>query len=212
LSLSLGLVPTAHAPVDASAPRGTYVEARTASVFAGACHYGGEATTAGREALVAWHVEEGAFDGVDLAGLSIAALVASNANLADGEERRSVVFVDRELDARRTGALLRWLGATRGELLGDVELVRSCALDVQVGEDGYRAVASGIFTLEGAPMPDRACCKMPFQVWYRPFEELTGRLVGRDTVFDVIEPALSAAWSRPDENAAFQGRFGDVRS
>ena len=34
-------------------PAGTYVEARTASVFAGACHYNSELVTAGREALLA---------------------------------------------------------------------------------------------------------------------------------------------------------------
>ena len=33
---------------------GDYVEARTASVFAGACHYNGELVTTGRDAIMAW--------------------------------------------------------------------------------------------------------------------------------------------------------------
>src|ERR671928_228601 len=49
--------------------RGVYVEARTASVFAGACHYNGELTTAGREAVLAWNVKGGSWGGVDLAGV-----------------------------------------------------------------------------------------------------------------------------------------------
>src|SRR5947199_8469525 len=35
---------------------GTYVEARTAEVFAGGCIMNGEAVTTGREALLAWKV------------------------------------------------------------------------------------------------------------------------------------------------------------
>ena len=44
--------------------RGDYVEARTASVFAGACHYNGELTTTGRDALMAWNITAGSWDGV----------------------------------------------------------------------------------------------------------------------------------------------------
>jgi hypothetical protein len=36
--------------------RGDYVEVRTASVFAGACHYNGEVVTTGRDAIMAWNV------------------------------------------------------------------------------------------------------------------------------------------------------------
>ena len=62
------------ARVDAPAPpevRGAFVEARTASVFAGACHYGAEATTGGREAVVAWRFDSGSHLGVNLAGVEI---------------------------------------------------------------------------------------------------------------------------------------------
>src|SRR5690242_16090761 len=45
---------------------GTYVEARTAEVFAGACIVNGEAAMGGREALLAWKVGHGQVDGVPL--------------------------------------------------------------------------------------------------------------------------------------------------
>src|ERR687886_1985957 len=75
--------------------RGDYVEARTASVFAGACHYNGELTTAGREAVLAWNVTSGSWNGVDLAGVRAVAVVGSEANLADSAAaRRSELVVD----------------------------------------------------------------------------------------------------------------------
>ena len=46
--------------------RGDYVEVRTASVFAGACHYNGEVVTTGRDAMMAWNVTSGSWQGVDL--------------------------------------------------------------------------------------------------------------------------------------------------
>ena len=48
--------------------RGDYVEVRTASVFAGACHYNGEVVTTGRDAMMAWNVTSGKWQGVDLSG------------------------------------------------------------------------------------------------------------------------------------------------
>src|SRR5438132_13368473 len=63
--------------------RGDYVEVRTASVFAGACHYNGEITTTGRDALMAWNVTSGKWSGVDLAGVRAVAIVTSEVNLSD---------------------------------------------------------------------------------------------------------------------------------
>src|SRR5918911_1438291 len=75
--------------------RGDYVEARTASVFAGACHYNGELTTTGRDALMAWSVAAGSWDGVSLAGVRAVAGVGSGAKLLDSKAaRRSELVVD----------------------------------------------------------------------------------------------------------------------
>src|SRR5207237_91722 len=49
--------------------QGDYVEVRTASVFAGACHFNGEVVTTGRDALMAWHVTSGSWNATDLTGV-----------------------------------------------------------------------------------------------------------------------------------------------
>ena len=74
---------------------GDYVEVRTASVFAGACHYNGELMTTGREAVLAWQINSGAWQGTDLAGVRVLAVVSADANLADAQAaRRAEVVVD----------------------------------------------------------------------------------------------------------------------
>src|SRR5439155_15710908 len=76
--------------------KGDYVEVRTASVFAGACHYNGEVTTTGREAMMAWNVISGKWNGVDLAGLRAIAVVSADDNLSNAQAgRRSELIMDK---------------------------------------------------------------------------------------------------------------------
>src|SRR6266478_6586226 len=60
---------------------GSYVEARTAEVFAGGCVMNSEGNTEGKEAILAWKVDRGSFNGVSLDGLSVVAALSGNANL-----------------------------------------------------------------------------------------------------------------------------------
>src|SRR4051812_41131753 len=88
-----------------SSVSGSYVEARTAEVYTGGCVMNSEAGTAGKQAVLAWKVDRGSFNGVSLDGLSIVAALSGNANLGIyemGGERavvRSSVFVDQRANA-----------------------------------------------------------------------------------------------------------------
>src|SRR2546421_9883587 len=67
--------------VPAAKITGDYVEARTASVFAGACHYNGELVTTGRDAILAWSFTSGLCNGADLTGLRAMAAVTCDQSL-----------------------------------------------------------------------------------------------------------------------------------
>src|SRR5260370_30106683 len=74
LGLSAALMVGSSACVSAApAVTGDYVEARSCNVYAGPCHFGSEYTTAGREAVMAWHVRRGAYAGQTLDGLTAVA-------------------------------------------------------------------------------------------------------------------------------------------
>lgn len=182
------------------------VEARTASVFAGACHYGGEATTAGREALVAWHVESGSHAGVDLAGVDLVAAIAGEGNLAEPSTvRRSVVYLsDRTTPAQR-GAAEALVRARLGSELGRVLEVAVVPLQAEFEGEGYRIDGGPLFRLEGALLADRACCKMPLAVWYKPIAPIAAPVVGRNEVFRYADARLGSVWERHGENTGFAG-------
>ena len=188
---------------------GHYVEARSASVFAGACHAGGESTTAGREALLAWHFESGARAGVELAGLDLAVVIAGEENLAErGTARASVIYVSDKASPVQREALVSLVKERYAAVIGDVRSVEYVGISASFGEHGsYHVASAGRFDLEGSTLADRACCKMPFHVWYKPFADVNTPIVGCNTNFKLQEPRLSTHISRPGENAAFTGAF-----
>src|SRR6187399_3464346 len=102
LALSAFLVMSGMATLSAGPTtlQGTYVEARTSEVFAGACVVNGEAGTTGREALLAWKVDRGGFNGVSLNGLAVVAAVSGDTNLSVHEiggeiaKTRTALFLD----------------------------------------------------------------------------------------------------------------------
>jgi hypothetical protein len=191
-------------------PHGAYVEARTAAVFAGACHFGGQATTQGRAALLAWQFDGGVHRGVELAGVNVVAVLSATENLADaGVKRRSWIYVSDTALPKTRDAAVEWLRENRAELFGAVQSVRAVPLAVSIEADRYAVRSAVGFTLQGATLPDRACCRMPFSVWYRPFVALEKAIVGHNDEFRVNDRTIDERWSRPDENAAFTGRFGE---
>jgi Protein of unknown function (DUF1326) len=99
----------AASPAWAAPVVGRYVEARTAEVFAGGCIMSSEAETIGRQAVMAWRIDTGVYDGQALDGLHVVAAVSGDRNLGireiGGETPsfvRAVVYVDRRgTDAQR---------------------------------------------------------------------------------------------------------------
>ena len=188
---------------------GRYVEARSASVFAGACHFGAEATTQGREAVLAWQLSGGEIDGVSLAGVEIVAAVRAQANLAEaGAARSSVVYLEEELPEATRRAALTWLQREHAGVLGQVLEVKTGAVEVDCDGERYSVNALDLVRLEGAALPDRACCSMPANVWYAPLVELEGRIVGESELFALSDPDLGPAFERRSENDAFLGAIG----
>jgi len=120
--------------------KGAYVEARTAEVFTGACIMNGEAGTTGREALLAWKVDRGSFNGVALNGLAVVAAVAADANLGVREiggetaNTRTALFVDeRATPAQRTALVSMARHLSKGIVNTVVELTPTAIQFVDEG-------------------------------------------------------------------------------
>ena len=204
LSLAGSLSFTSRA--ETAAIRGEYVEVRTASVFAGACHYNGEITTAGRDAVMAWNVKSGQWRGIDLAGVRAVAIVNAEANLAQESERRAEIIVAADASDAQSLATVEALKSRYMATFGKIVAVRRGDLRFEHEGKTYKVNAGDSVSLNVEAMPDDLCCKMPQLVWYSPLVPLENRKVG------YTKSALSSGsdfdrWQRSGENSAFYGSF-----
>jgi hypothetical protein len=187
---------------------GDYVEARSCSVFAGACHYNGELIIAGHEAVMAWSIASGRWHGVDLTGVKIAAALAADANLGDEHAaRKSQIAIDTAATDAQAAAALDAIQSRYGAALGTIVSVRRTPITFRHEEKQYTVSAGGFVKLFVKGLPNDECCKQPNLVWYTPIVPLQGRKVGYTRDAQYIPGDITDAWQRSGENSAFYGAF-----
>jgi hypothetical protein len=134
LVLSTGTLASAHAAV-----QGAYLEARTADLYGGPCTGSGD--TDANEAILAWRVDEGAWNGVPLAGLSVVVVLRFDDPLGAGESQgaRSVILVDSTAAPEQHAALEELARDSAARVLGEVVRVESAP--IQLAVEPSRALA-----------------------------------------------------------------------
>jgi len=186
---------------------GDYVEVRTASVFAGACHYNGEVVTTGRDAMMAWNVTSGKWQGVDLSNVRALAIVSSDQNLGEtNAARQSEIIIDSKASRTQALALVNALKEKYSASLGNVVEVRSAPIKFERNGRTY-AVLTNEAAINVEAMPNDLCCKMPNLVWYTPLVGLENRKVGYTSKAFYSGKVVGEPWSRSGENSAFYGTF-----
>ena len=187
--------------------RGDYVEVRTASVFAGACHYNGEVVTTGRDAMMAWNVTSGKWQGVDLTGVRVLAIVSADANLSNNNAaRQSEIIIDANASRTQALAMVNALKEKYAASLGNVVEVRSAPISFARNGRTY-AVVTNEAAINVEAMPNDLCCKMPNLIWYAPLVGLENRKVGYTAKALYSGKVVGEPWSRSGENSAFYGTF-----
>lgn len=191
--------------------KGTYVEARTSEVFAGACVVNGEAGTSGREALLAWKVDEGQFNGVPLAGLAVVAAVAGDANLSVheiGGERantRTALFVDARANEAQRKALAAMATSLSKDIIGTV--VETTAVSIEFTDSGHeiRVVTPAARLAVQKHLDHDPTCGN--KQWFGPLSIVDQADMGStdDNMFDGA--SLGTKWSDPNKRSAFFGTF-----
>jgi hypothetical protein len=125
-------------PAGAAGIRGEYVEARTNDVFTGPCFSNAEIYAeiyiTGHQAVMVWKVTEGSYQGVNLAGLSVAAAVKGTSTFdADTEDQaQSVLIVDKSATPRQHEALVALAKALGGDRMKHVVEVKTSPMALTI--------------------------------------------------------------------------------
>ena len=188
--------------------QGEYLEARSVSVYVGACHYGAEYVEGGREATLVWNIRQGTWKGVSLDGLTVVAVVTAQNNLAiDTQTRRSVLYLDEKTTSEQRAALTDLMTTKRSDLLG--EIVSTQNTPIAFAKEGvkYDLRVGEVLTLSVSRYPCQNCTQ-PHQIWYRPLEQLDTPIVGKSTAYCYQDKILSVTWNcGEDTNNVFVGDF-----
>jgi len=190
---------------------GTYVEARTAEVFAGACIMNGEAATTGREALLAWKVDRGQVGGVNLDGLAVVAALAADNNLGiheiggESTPARAAIYVDARANAAQRKALVAMVRSLSGGLIGSV--VQETAAPIQFADNGHQiTVSTDALKLAVAKhLEHEARCGN--KQWFNPMTRVDHAEMGTNDENEFRGAALCTKWSDPNKRSSFFGTF-----
>src|SRR5271166_2225961 len=123
---------------------GDYIESRSTDVYVAQCFANGEVGLTGNYALMAWHVQEGEWNGVKLDGLTAAA-VRARATLGDPYGNpypaEAVLMVDDAADAAQRQALIALAQHEGGRLLENVARVEYVPVVLDVPQDPHEGHA-----------------------------------------------------------------------
>ncbi|HYX52907.1 MAG TPA: DUF1326 domain-containing protein [Candidatus Limnocylindrales bacterium] len=193
---------------------GEYIETRSADVYTGQCFANGEMNTAGDEAILAWSIKEGKWDGVSLAGLKVGAAVKAQATLGDPYGRpypaKSVIFVDQNATLQQRQALINFAQQMGGELLRHVVKVVDTRIDMEVlaQHSGRARLQAGDFvTVEtrGIGEKDHLCGNE--NTFYPPLTDTTHAMPAVAMTDQYRGKELNDSWELHDKRSAFVGTF-----
>ncbi|MFN3651733.1 MAG: DUF1326 domain-containing protein [Armatimonadota bacterium] len=198
----------ASAAQAAPAVTGEYVEARSANVFVGACHHEGEILTAGRNAVLAWKMTGGEYQGVSMEGVNVVAVVAADKHLKfDDAKRRSVVYLSEAATPAQRQAAAALLKERAAGALGEVVDVRVAPVRFDSAKDMFTVAVDGRASMKIKKGTAELCCKQPYEVWGKPFIPVKAAKTGYCVNVEYRDGTLLKAWSATDQNNAFFGEF-----
>ena len=194
---------------------GDYFEVRSADVFTGPCVAESEVGLVGNQAILAWHVSKGSWNGVGLDGLSVVAVVLAGATLGDPHHNpypaRSVLIFDRDATGKQRAALESFARAEAGRLLENVVRYEAVPIHLEIGADadqGRVRLDAGMLAsihTRSFTRNDKLCGNE--KVYYPPLTRLRKSM----PVFSLVDryrgKGLGVTWSRFGKRNAFIGTF-----
>jgi hypothetical protein len=203
------------APLWAGDLKGDYLETRTCDVYTGPCFANGEVGLTGNDAMMAWNIERGSYEGVKLAGLKVMVVTTASDTLGFGgtlavnpKNIRSVVVVDEEANAEQKAALVSF--ATRyARHSGKIVKVVSAPIEMKL--DHFELVGSlkaGTFAEIATRKLHKGDCVCSNEMtFYPPLNDVKNAAPAYTVVGNFDGPGLGTAWSNPGTRSAFLASF-----
>ena len=193
---------------------GKYLETRTCQVYTGPCFANAETAMAGREAVMAWSIEDGSRGGVDLAGLSVVMVVRGNDTLAykglEGpSELKAAIIVDEKASDAQRDALVAFAKEHTGRAGKEVVRVDSApiSMSLDTGELKGSLQAGELVKLSTRKAKPGDCICMNEVAFYPPLAKIDRFAAGVSIEAEYKGKGLGTRWSTPGSRSAYMGEF-----
>jgi hypothetical protein len=194
--------------------RGDYVESRSADVYTGQCFANGEVNLVGNEAIMAWHVQSGSWNGVSLDGLTIAAAIRASATLGDPyanpDPVQSVLIVDDQASAQQRDALVAFAHHVSGSLLANASQIIPAPMELVVNRErhGVAWLRAGQFaTVQTRSLNEHDHLCGNEVTFYPPLTDLSHSMPAVALTDSYRGPGLGVDWESHGKRSAFVGSF-----
>jgi hypothetical protein len=196
-----------------AAIRGDYVEVRSADIYAGHCYANSEVGMEGKEAMLAWKVQAGDWEGVDLSGLAVVAVVRASATLGDPYHNplpaRAVLILDERASPAQRAALLAFAREMAGPLVANIVRVEAAPIRMESDSDNavVRLAAGNLARVE-----TRAICHADHLcgnefVYYPPLTAIHCATPAVSVQDAFAGRGLDTVWNRTGRKNSFVGTF-----
>jgi hypothetical protein len=187
-----------------------YVEDRSNRVYGCYCEWSSENVISGREAILAWHVRSGCYRGVDLAGVSVAAVIEGEDNLSRGHPpRKSVLILSEAASAEQRSAAEAWVRDRYGALLGSVLQVYTFPLSFLRQGDQVSLKVGDHLQLEMRTARPETDTMQGATHWYDPFIPLQDATLATSLRSKYSGGEFNRRWDWSDPGIT--GYFGTIR-
>jgi hypothetical protein len=198
-----------------AAIKGDYVEVRSADVFTGPCFANSQVGLEGDQAILAWRIKQGEWNGVSLNGLGVVAVVKAKATLGDPYHNpypaESILIVDQRATGAQRKALAEFAKSVGGHLLDHVVLEEAAPIRMAIGEGmehGTVSLTAGTL----AAVKTRSLCSGDDicgneEIYYPPLTRLTHSMPAYAEVDSFSGKGLGVVWNRLGARSAFVGNF-----
>lgn len=194
--------------------RGDYVETRSADVYTGQCFANGEVNLVGNEAILAWHVQSGSWNGVPLDGLTVAAAIRASATLGDPyanpDPVQAILLVDDQSTTKQREALVAFAHHMGGQLLLNASQIISAPMELVVNHErhGVASFRAGEFaTVQTRSLNEHDHLCGNEVTFYPPLSQLAHSMPAVALTDKYRGPGLGVDWESHGKRSAFVGTF-----
>ncbi|MEX0725132.1 MAG: DUF1326 domain-containing protein [Planctomycetaceae bacterium] len=195
---------------------GEYIEARTCDVYTGPCFANAEMDLAGKEAVMAWKVDQGSWNSVSLDGMGVALVVKSEGTLGnDGVfamkagKIKSVIVVDDRATTEQRLALIDFVKDSAKDLTADVIDVQQATIKLEndhlTGKSKFSAGDLAKIETRGMKKGDCVCANEI--IYYQPLTEVENFSPAYAVKHIYQGTGLNAKWKNNGKRGAFIATF-----